>query len=647
MIRIKKPNDIPGLVLWFDANDTSTVNNGSVKNNDLVFSFRDKKNNVELTRIVSGAGPTYSLSTINGKNVISFQPVYSLSGDPSEKGLVNTNLNILGSGTTSMFCVYQPTSFFRDDTSGNQKYIVNIAANGNPLTTGFGNKSIYLGDEGSATLQQRENPSGRYIEADPASYGNNYVTYHEHIPSRNFLPGATNSLDKVCMTVARCQNDLKKISFLFENNDYVDDFSATRTFPSRGLKLTGPVYSLASPQKFILGTYKDNSVSYGSRRYPFKGFFCEFLYYDRFLTDDETNIIKTYLKRKWYVEETQIITETSGSGGGDPGVPSSIPPVVAYTTVVTNITDKGANSGGSILSAGSGTVTARGVCWNTSPNPTIANSKTVDGNGLAAFTSTITGLSLGTTYYVRAYATNSDGLTGYGIQQTFTTLNYILPVITNFVRRTTTIEAAGGFYFGEVISSSDPSQFDGVAVFDFSFDSAGGPNIIEYGVVSNSSPNPTVANYKDSFTGIDFPTGNAVGKTGIVSSGETWYFRAYVYNGTHYAYSTIERSLQIADVRVNNIIPNYNTNQITLEGIVNLTGGLTITQRGFFVSDTAQYDPVYVEVVPSVGQKVLVSGSSSPYTYTFTDKYGYTGVRAYVVMNNGVRYFSNLVTIEF
>ncbi len=89
----------------------------------------------------------------------------------------------------------------------------------------------------------------------------------------------------------------------------------------------------------------------------------------------------------------------------------------------TNVTSIGANSaiaGGNVTSQGSSQVTVRGVCWNTSPNPTVANQKTQDGAGNGAYTSSITGLIPNTQYYLRAYATNSDG-TSYGNSLNFTT----------------------------------------------------------------------------------------------------------------------------------------------------------------------------------------------------------------------------------
>lgn len=92
------------------------------------------------------------------------------------------------------------------------------------------------------------------------------------------------------------------------------------------------------------------------------------------------------------------------------------------TTEVTSITQVAATSGGNITSDGSSSVTARGVCWSTNANPTIADNKTNDGGGIGQFKSLITGLYDGTTYFVRAYATNSAG-TGYGSAYQITTRN--------------------------------------------------------------------------------------------------------------------------------------------------------------------------------------------------------------------------------
>jgi hypothetical protein len=91
------------------------------------------------------------------------------------------------------------------------------------------------------------------------------------------------------------------------------------------------------------------------------------------------------------------------------------------TATISNITDNSAQSGGNVTDDGGNTVTTRGICWSTSPNPTIGTNTTNNGSGLGNFISQLTGLESNTIYYVRAYATNTVG-TAYGNQLTFTTL---------------------------------------------------------------------------------------------------------------------------------------------------------------------------------------------------------------------------------
>lgn len=90
------------------------------------------------------------------------------------------------------------------------------------------------------------------------------------------------------------------------------------------------------------------------------------------------------------------------------------------TDTVTVITSTTAVSGGNITADGGDAIASRGVCWNTSTNPTIANSKTTDGSGTGAFVSNLTNLMAATTYYVKAYAINSAD-TAYGNERTFQT----------------------------------------------------------------------------------------------------------------------------------------------------------------------------------------------------------------------------------
>lgn len=99
-----------------------------------------------------------------------------------------------------------------------------------------------------------------------------------------------------------------------------------------------------------------------------------------------------------------------------------VPPTLT-TTAPSSVTTTTASSGGTISSDGGASITARGVVWSTNTNPTIAlSTKTEDGSSTGTFTSDISGLMDNTTYYVRAYATNSKG-TSYGNQVSFITAN--------------------------------------------------------------------------------------------------------------------------------------------------------------------------------------------------------------------------------
>ena len=101
-----------------------------------------------------------------------------------------------------------------------------------------------------------------------------------------------------------------------------------------------------------------------------------------------------------------------------------IPDITSLPTLITialsQETSNAVFSGGIVLSDGGSPVTQRGVCWNTSVNPTLANSFTIDGEGTGSYTSHAIPLNAATSYFLRSYATNENG-TAYGNQLTFTT----------------------------------------------------------------------------------------------------------------------------------------------------------------------------------------------------------------------------------
>lgn len=193
------------------------------------------------------------------------------------------------------------------------------------------------------------------------------------------------------------------------------------------------------------------------------------------------NVILTGLNyaTKYYARAYAI--SPSGTIYGEEINFTTLPIVPALTTAPTilAITSNSAASGGNITNAGGADVTARGVCYSTKHNPTISDGKTTDGNGTGSFTSSITGLTGSTTYYVRAYATNSAG-TGYGNELSFTTLtdklwiigdynNWTYSKTANYVLVPTTSNTAEGYiYFpasGEFLFSSNPDYNDNAHTF--------------------------------------------------------------------------------------------------------------------------------------------------------------------------------------
>ena len=97
------------------------------------------------------------------------------------------------------------------------------------------------------------------------------------------------------------------------------------------------------------------------------------------------------------------------------------------TNIITQITETTAVAGGNVTSDGNASVTERGIVYSTNPNPVITNLyNTIKpcGSGTGSFTCELTNLQPNTTYYVRAYATNSMG-TAYGEEVSFTTKNIV------------------------------------------------------------------------------------------------------------------------------------------------------------------------------------------------------------------------------
>lgn len=187
--------------------------------------------------------------------------------------------------------------------------------------------------------------------------------------------------------------------------------------------------------------------------------------------------------------------------------------VPTVTTVkVSEITSYSAVSGGNVTDDGGAVVLQKGVCWSIIPNPTKSlATKTIDGSGLGAFTSFITGLKVGSTYNVRAYATNSEG-TAYGENRTFSTLIVYAPEVKT--KAVSAVSSRAAVAEGEVIST--------------------GGDYVETGVCLSISPNPDAGSLL--VAGSSLQNDNFVCIIPELEGNTTYYFKAYAANQVGIAY---------------------------------------------------------------------------------------------------------------
>ena len=274
---------------------------------------------------------------------------------------------------------------------------------------------------------------------------------------------------------------------------------------------------------------------------------------------------------------------------------------ISYTTAV---------CGGDISFDGGTEVTERGVVWGTSQNPVIyAGNSTRDGKGTGRYSSHISGLQPGKTYYVRAYARNEMGI-AYGEQRSFTTKSFELPAVE-------TLDITS------VTSSS--ARAGGNVTFN------GGTTVTERGIVWSTSHNPTVSlstrvsngsgtgEFAGSITGLEFAT--------------RYYVRAYATNSVGTAYGAEKSFVTLAvapSVTTSKVIVEGST--VTLGGIVTATGGADIAERGVVWSKNE--NPTVSDNKKVLGEGIgnfstTISGLSP------TDMYY---VRAYAINDIGISY---------
>lgn len=290
---------------------------------------------------------------------------------------------------------------------------------------------------------------------------------------------------------------------------------------------------------------------------------------------------------------------------------------IVSTSSVSSITPTSVLLGGNVTNDGGAAVTERGVCYGTNQNPAITDNKVVSGSGKGVFSTTLTGLTSQTTYYARAFATNSKG-TAYGSQVTFTTSTQTanLPTVT------TTGES--GVTMTSAILGGNVTQ-------------DGGAPVTERGVCYGKVQNPTIADTKivmGSGTGV---FSNTV--TGL-TAGTTYYVRAYAINSQGASYGTqititTPQSLTMATVATSNETLVTQTSAV-LGGNVSNDGGASVTERGICYAIT--------ENPTTSNTKIVMGNGTGTFSNTISGLVAGTKyyVRAYAINSQGTAYGSQI-----
>jgi len=249
------------------------------------------------------------------------------------------------------------------------------------------------------------------------------------------------------------------------------------------------------------------------------------------------------------------------------------------TTAATNILLTTATVGGNVTSDGGATVTARGVCWSTTAGPDITGTKTSDGTGTGVFTSDLSGLTPATTYYIRAYASNSVG-TSYGTELTFTTAAMVAPTVTTVpdVTALTLTSATSG---GNITSD-------------------GGAAVTARGVCYGTTENPTISG-----TVTSNGTGTGAFESPItgLTPGTTYYVRAYATNsiGTGYGAQVTFVTVAVSYATLTTADASAVTHTTAVSGgNVTADGGGAVTAKGICYGTSA---------LPTTANSIVAGGA--------------------------------------
>lgn len=342
---MSRPDKINGLKIWIDAADINTVNNGTVQNNQNVFKIVDKASGFVFRNGYGVNGPSYSYGAVNNKNTITFN-YYTTSDFNSiqAKGLWAGGVTPMATGTYSLYCVCFPFDNRKRNTNGagvgsTQNLWLFSLVNSLPDTLGNyqPNRGLWFRATFGA-ITDIKNTTPRFVEDTDLVFApvtnlldSSNDALLTQIGDRRYIYGKTNIVG------VRASNNLKKFSII--RKDYIinenfqpnpianplQTFKPTTAQQGFSPQVGGPWLTIGAfipngKQRIVEGVagpigtptttgefpLDATSPSITSNVYNFEGHFCEFIFYDRNLTDAENRLVTDYLKTKWFSDEPPV-----------------------------------------------------------------------------------------------------------------------------------------------------------------------------------------------------------------------------------------------------------------------------------------------------------------------------------------------------
>ncbi len=313
----------------------------------------------------------------------------------------------------------------------------------NLKTTHYTNgTAIPLGSTTSTTVAYRYNPNNDAANVATYGYLYNWPAVMNGEASSNAIPSGVQG---ICPNGWHVPSDREwqEMEFAVGVNESDTAGISASTTGHRGniaAKLCANIGWTSSSVAYAAGNISStwrNSTNFSViPAGTYYGSYNDFGYAANFWSCTENSSTTAYSRRLGY-NISGVKRNNDNKGGGfsvrcvhDIPVPLDDLPLVT-TNIVTDITYTTATCGGNVVYEGSSDVTVRGVCWSILENPTVEDSHTEDGSGQGSFVSTLTNLTAGTTYYVRAYAINSTD-TVYGEEVSFTSSACGISTITDY-----------------------------------------------------------------------------------------------------------------------------------------------------------------------------------------------------------------------